>query len=106
MTHTPGPWTWGENFEGLYGSGRYNIILNHWIDEGMWLESGERQEANARLIAASPDLLEALEGMVENACASCNDGYVIRCTKEEWEAHVRATHAARAAIAKAKGEQP
>lgn len=61
MTHTPGPWTWGEKFEGLYGSGRDNIVLNHGAYDGMWLEYGKRQDANARLIAAAPDLLAALE---------------------------------------------
>ena len=61
MTHTPGPWTWGDNFRGLYGSGQDNEILCHEPYEGMWLNFSKSMEANARLIAAAPDLLAALE---------------------------------------------
>jgi hypothetical protein len=59
--HTPGPWTWGEYFQGLYGSGKDNEVLEYFPCEGMFLEHN-RREANARLIAAAPDLLEALKG--------------------------------------------
>jgi hypothetical protein len=52
-THTPGPWHWnGERFIGEDGSevlcGKKTNVLRN------------RQEANARLIAAAPDLLAAL----------------------------------------------
>lgn len=60
--HTPGPWTWGEGYNGLYGAGE-NVLT--FVDyEGMYLSwSSKSQDANARLIAAAPDLLEALKGM-------------------------------------------
>ena len=51
---------------------------------------GEQQMANARLIAAAPELLEALESVLENCLDS--DGLAAAYEK------------ARAAIAKAKGE--
>ena len=59
--HTPGPWVWGEDYCGLYGSGRDREVMTHQRFEGMWLSHVDSQEANARLIAAAPDLLEALE---------------------------------------------
>lgn len=44
----------------------------------------------------------ALKGMVDNACAACDEDYVIRATKAEWDAHVKATAQARSAL---EGEQ-
>jgi hypothetical protein len=40
----------------------------------------------------------ALKGMLDNACAACDEDYVIRVTKREWDAHVKATDIARAAL--------
>jgi hypothetical protein len=55
-THTQGPWSIRRNFNGrgaldLFGEGGQIIIGNALIIN---------QEANARLIAAAPDLLQAL----------------------------------------------
>lgn len=49
---------------------------------------GEQQEANANLIAAAPDLLEALEALLLDAPAT----------------GLKSVYQARAAIARAKGE--
>jgi hypothetical protein len=80
MPHTPRPWE--------YGIRR---------DKSIWLSLGDPKsgphyqgdlvasEADARLIAAAPDLLEALKGLVANDCTFWRD-------------------AARAAIAKAEGK--
>ena len=79
-THTPGPWR---------------------VEDGQTIWSGEElvgaagrigmpMEANARLIAAAPEMLAALEWAVETADTEQYDA--------DWYA------AARAAIAKAKGE--
>lgn len=43
-------------------------------------------------------LRAALRGMIDNACAACDEDYVIRATKKEWDAHVNATAKARAAL--------
>lgn len=60
--HTPGPWTWGESYNGLYGSGKDNEVLRFAPYEGMYLDWGSKsRDANARLIAAAPELLEALK---------------------------------------------
>ncbi len=89
--HTPGPW---------YVTGRLTRYVEARIDGGLIQEVaacgpteadggyGPHQEANARLIAAAPDLLEALEMLIEFP----NTG--------------PATSTARAAIAKATGAQP
>ncbi|WP_162405132.1 hypothetical protein [Pseudoxanthomonas jiangsuensis] len=86
MKHTPGPW---------FASGRYIGTFNHKsaIGEcrsasGCWSDD-EPASANARLIAAAPELLEALIGVLRVAD---------RATDE--------FDAARSAIAKATGGQP
>lgn len=60
--HTPGPW----EMRGPCASGRYSVIHNGPLfyvgDAG---EPGDG-EANARLAAAAPELLEALQAIVEN----------------------------------------
>jgi hypothetical protein len=82
--HTPGPWV----FEYRDGKHPLNDCNGSRID-GLWATNGEfilgdvtgwdggyfgPNEANARLIAAAPDMLEALE-MVRNADNDCkNDG--------------------------------
>lgn len=61
--------------------------------DGTWRE---RAEANARLIAAAPELLAALEGLV----AHVEDDHVLH------DGDCDPVVQARAAIAKAKGEKP
>ena len=90
--HTPGPWR----------------VVDSWNDHMVESQNGEEiiwqdgphdtptiNEANARLIVAAPDLLEALESMLQSFLITQSlDDYPIDapCNK------------ARAAIAKAKGE--
>lgn len=93
---TPGPW---------YVTGKRTRYVEARIDGGLIQEVaacgptkadggyGPQQEANARLIAAAPDLLEALIELAD--CGAEAWGEVRPCVK--W---------ARAAIAKATGEQP
>lgn len=68
-THTPGPWLWGysEN-PAVYNGQEHLVILTHpELSCGLIIAdletqfSEEEQLANAHLIAAAPDLLEALE---------------------------------------------
>lgn len=93
--HTPGPWyidRTGEHYgqrpygirAGERGLTRRNIV--NW--GGFAAPASPETEANARLIAAAPDLLEALTRLVETARPDCPAGAV-------------AFEAARAAIAKA-----
>ena len=57
--HTPGPWIWGEDHTGLRGTGYDCEVLSYYDYEGMGL-CGDRIDANARLIAAAPDMLDIL----------------------------------------------
>jgi hypothetical protein len=86
--HTPGPWIWADGHNGLFGAGPDNTVLEYEPYEGMWL-GYERRDANARLIAAAPELLEALTRAAD---------LLARDPK-----HDAAWKQARAAIAKATG---
>lgn len=79
--HTPGSWRYeyGPGFCGALISARGTIIAEF---------ISEPRPSNARLIAAAPDLLEALQGLIAGAEAM------------GWN-----TKKARAAIAKATGEE-
>lgn len=91
--HTPGPWYLGEYAE-VYGPVGYGQIA------GMSPNSNiEQRKANARLIAAAPDLLEALQIVVNDWTAQFErNGHLAPSWCKQ----------ARAAIAKAGGnyEQP
>jgi hypothetical protein len=103
--HTPGPWI--TRWDGLVGikvpSSRGRMMFHDiaWTvlpkrdSEGHIIgyeEQKEIREANARLIAASPELLAALESLMDDA-------------EDTGEFSYPAMSQARAAIAKAKGEQ-
>jgi hypothetical protein len=68
--HTPGPWEWCETKTGLYGPD-YPIIDTD-RDWGMFLHP-TNLEANARLISAAPELLEALEESRDFIVDHCED---------------------------------
>jgi hypothetical protein len=93
--HTPGPWI-AVGFWVEHPSDKRPDICN--CDPRSMDQEGRSDAeilANARLIAAAPDLLEALRGALEHwpvPSSICKD-------RPAWEA-------ARAAIAKATGEQP
>ena len=84
--HTPGPWHLGK--EGYYFQSVRDQNEHITADVNITRSDGEGG-ANARLIAAAPDLLAALESMIAKIDA---DKLPISCS------------IARAAIAKAKGE--
>ena len=102
MRHTPGPWrtfVWNE-FAGEAVIPHVTVITDNkgiakfsrWTDEVM---------ANALLIAAAPELLEALEGYVERDEKMATHGTVPYSaqTINNWRL------LARAAIKKARGEK-
>jgi hypothetical protein len=99
--HTPGPWTIQAEPGCCFHEGNHYAITQEGEDQGeswwatiaeIWPTSGDNGEADARLIAAAPDLLTATRKMlalVDNA---------------EWTQAERLAciHGARAAVAKAE----
>jgi len=67
--HTPGPWEWKPHGEGYTDYGLYGPNGEEIADDGSaWGEYKQAIDpngANACLIAAAPDLLEALRGSRE-----------------------------------------
>ncbi len=64
--HTPGPWgieqTARNNWIGLLrADGKINVIVTTTDREHLKDEALERNDANAKLIASAPELLEALQ---------------------------------------------
>lgn len=99
IKHTPGPWHWqGDSLThrqfDIYAPGsapkQHVCTINNLSVEKLWLRDSEQALANARLIAAAPDMLSALTLLVDG------DGKPDECS--------RAMAAARAALAKAKGD--
>ena len=103
MSHTPGPWfayqntidAWGvetrrDRDDESWTSTGLGAAIVHGIGDDTERRTRGNEEANARLIAAAPELLEALEKLHER--------YVMAIGNEGPEAL-----AARAAIAKARG---
>ena len=86
--HTPGPWEAREHSDG-----------SHWfVDwDGGWTAGDELSEANARLIAAAPDLLNALEESL--VVISFSDFH-----EDQVPAANEVMRRIRAAIAKARGK--
>ena len=109
--HTPGPW-WlgvsehGRHFRAVDAKGHGELATVVWLmdDDDLYCAPSPECEANARLIAAAPDLLEALikvtTTLAWNAhgeCRAIHDGPIMPSSQ--------AIEVARAAIAKAKGEE-
>lgn len=106
MGHTPGPWMcdrrdWlGRPAQDLYISGdEYSNDAGELCRVGLAIvtspETGcETAMANARLITAAPDMLDVLERIITRATAPMSDGGI----------DYGDVAAARAAIAKARGE--
>jgi len=91
MPHTQGPWKYDD--EGQYIFGPNTEMIAEIRGYGEYLP----QEANGRLIAAAPELLEALESClstIQMECPECDGCKADLCTQCR----------AKAAIRKAKGE--
>lgn len=105
--HTPGPWkvtdmdqhpgieTHDESVSIVIFGCRKGLDANPYDDSGVRGKTRKQAIANAHLIAASPDLLEALEAYVE----ALLDGPENLTSRRNDELEEKA----RAAIAKAKG---
>ena len=93
MTHTQGPWSYTADMYGLDNMRVFGVndATGNGVANCGYDGKGESM-VNARLIAAAPDMLAALESLL----ADC-EAYGLT----DNDAHLRE---ARAAIAKAKGE--
>lgn len=88
MTHTPGPWFAHNIGLGPNGEGHFTYPLG---------TDPDKAAANARLIAAAPDMLAALKAI--------HAAHRAFSASEDWGVYDdEARAAAEAAIAKAKGE--
>jgi hypothetical protein len=104
--HTPGPWeTRWPKFDCVI-VGQQDLSLARVYFDG---RNDAEAEANANLIAAAPDLLEALKGLYE-LVPDCDGDYLLDGNKGEFALKAirvpgigDACRQARAAIAKAEG---
>lgn len=93
--HTPGPWGWVYDGSSTYSIGEDDDPQGTMIASVADRRS-ERAMANCSLIAAAPELLAALKGLLafEEYAAYCQECGIGRSA--EWQA-------AKAAVAKAEG---
>ena len=104
MSHTPGPWHVG---------GKGNAIVYADVEGGSYAVANAvtfhgqpnfEDAANARLIAAAPDLLEALRKLVGLIMDEHGSGADLLPVHHEFDPeHYAAIREARASIAKAEG---
>jgi len=106
-THTPGPWNVTRYGLQVYDKGANLIAKVETLaciggtDDAAAQRASDQEQANARLIAAAPDLLAALEELL-----ACPQPGRVQSPLERTKAnklHQDVCHRARAAIAKAKG---
>ena len=95
--HTPGPWVVKSARSGFYVESQFDVIVDSLDECGRY--GAIDNEANARLIAAAPELLKALKALIENV------GSCICYDQSEGECLAKAWKMAAVAIAKAEGEQ-
>jgi len=110
--HTAGPWHYGEAFQILKGDTpcEFRGIGNGAVHIGYASITGAvpdpEAEANARLIAAAPELLEACEAALEYLNRNRPKGNIRDNFTALNEHENGVVKPLRAAIAKAKGGQP
>ena len=97
--YTPGPWRYEEFGPNVIIKATKNPMLA--VVHSLYHESREQREANAHLIAAAPELLEALEYYAEKVADLNRYGVVIETSLRELELDLGSK--ARAAITKATG---
>lgn len=99
--HTPGPWTHGAHAH----AGEPVITDAHGHNIAFCNADRPEDEANARLIAAAPDLLAALSGLLELTEAMRDTIALEPGLSGLLQTNSPRISAARAALAKAKGIQ-
>ena len=100
--HTPGPWRAGRNIPTrVYNDDGWLIAstIDDYEEPLPEPERYETQKADARLIAAAPDMLETLRGILARASGAPHDDPELAAREFE-----RIMRMARDAIAKAEGQ--
>ena len=105
--HTPGPWLIAESVASRHAITNMRRIRskNEGLEHGAvcdvyGIQDGSEASANASLIAAAPDLLEALQGIL----GYFDSGNSVSVSQATIKARSDEVKAARAAIAKATGQ--
>ena len=101
MSHTPGPWNEHEGF--IIGRFKSDNEIHDICDPRCAPVDADticEMDANARLIAAAPELLQALRCALADLEGSLDD-----YEEHDWDAHVKSIKEARLAISKATGEK-
>lgn len=78
QAHTPGPWTQGKKYPAIILSNNENgnrFVATTCRNSDDEYQPTEKELANARLIAAAPDLLEVLKEIVETLDDDCSEGF-------------------------------
>jgi hypothetical protein len=103
MSHTPGPWRWDHesNVGNLIVDPERNAVATFQARSHLkWAEQQAEREANARLIAAAPELLEALKEIRQD-----RDVDMVGAFADGWYAALEVCQViADRAIAKAEGK--
>lgn len=115
VKHTPGSWyistkVWDRN-NGAALHGETPVVRMNGPCDAVIVSLGAAKtelEANARLIAAAPDLLEALKAMLESDGSNheSDESLRERHAAGYWPTFIPILLRARAAIAKAEGREP
>ena len=101
--YTPGPWKVSQCFKVVETAERYHPIGTPIVQlNPCGSIAHEESEANCRLIASAPDLVEALRELTAQT-ASCNarQHAGLEVMPEDWAALYQATNTAHAALEKA-----
>lgn len=101
--HTPGPWFGRSHFNPILVQGASEVGLEIAFACGGGNPNRGEYQANARLIAAAPELLEACEG-VETLYAELGKALPALAGTPSYDVVQGAVRKARAAISKATGE--
>ena len=99
MKHTPAPWRKADGRQVQRADG--SIIATAWYFGNKGCVSKDEAEANNCLIAAAPDMYEALRWLLHLCSGVSKGGHEVAVTNEEWTA---AWESATMAVQKAKGE--
>jgi len=110
MNHTPGPWKHNAIPSRQGDPLKFSLACAVWANDvpvcttrfgvGKWLETdAQTQDANARLIAAAPDLLEACKRLLAGEATLTGES---AGDVENWNAYRQIE----AAVAKAEGREP